>query len=747
MKIRELEKGKIIVEDYTTLDFYHPSEKIQETKPLNNPLLISEFKKDVDVLQPVDDGEEFLVKHIGEINKALSDSYTNFSFKDRYYGDIFPEFKEVIYPYLKEAYRSKKAIDLKYFYHKNNILKFIVNSKIIYENGEIWILNTNVTASEEETIFDFDYFDENHIIEKYYKSITNQESSVISYDFKRDHFACPHKIYKLMGIDNPEEYDKDRIFDELMFEEDVKYMREQIATITQEDSQRTFNVRISTPNHLIKTIRCFLYGLFDEEGKKLEKMFLFLKDVTDYDLTEDNLKDLNNNIHVIQTLTRAAIYHLDMHGHYVWNSNIREIIEAPGFDYKTDYNIIRDLVLDEDKQILEEGLNSMDSYNPIQNFKIRIRTLKGNIKLLNLIIKRVYDGDENIITSSIQVFDITKGTVENNFIKLVNAFNAVSPHLKIAVIYGSNKGVFRPSKVVDDILGIDYRTWNHGGKEIFFENLINADFLKEKLKQLNNHEIDEFEVVLKYKFNGDPNDIRIINNYMYRDETKEVSGYIEDITEATEREENLKKLNEDKSILLKEIHHRVKNNLQVLASLLNLEERFYRNNPEEILKSTKKRLNSIALVHEMTYGSVNIETVNLKEYFEIFDRDIFGIYSNDHFIIKNDVDEDSNLPLTKVTPLVLIINELISNSIKYAFDFENSESVNKITKKISFEGDKCIVEYKDNGKGLPEGFDINNSSGLGWTIINSFVRQLDGEMEEIESDGIGLRLTFPINGD
>lgn len=746
MKVKELEKGKIIIEDYTSLDFYSPADKIRECTPLKNPLLIKEFKKDVDVLEPVNDGNEFLVKFIGQINRTLTDHYTNFNIKNRYYGDIFPDFRETVYPYFKEAYDKKGKSTLKYFFYKRGVLKFIVDSTIIYENGEIWILYSNVNPSKDTADFDFDYFDEDHIIEKYIKSINNQESVVILYDAKKDTYSCPDEIYSLFECEKTPGDDIKKILTDSMFENDVKYMNSQIEKLAWNDSQFTFNFKIITPKNQVKTLRCFLFGIFDDD-RELSQIFYFLKDMTDYDLSTSNLKELNDNIHAIQTLSRAAIYYLNLHGEYVWTSNIREIIESPTFDPKTDYNIIRDLVIDEDRYIIEDAFKSLNRDNPLQNFKVRIKTLKGNVKLLNLIIKRVYDGSDEIISSSMQVFDITKGTVENNFIRLINAFNAVAPNLKIAVIYESSKGKFKPSNLIFELLGIDDEKWYPDGRKTFYSNLIDAAELKTSMDKLLNHEIDEFDLLLKYRYRGNADDIRFLKIFMYRDENKDISGYIEDITETKRIENNLKKLNEDKVILLKEVHHRVKNNLQVLSSLLNLEERFYRNQPEEILKSTKKRLNSIALIHEMTYGSMNMETVNLKEYFDVFDRDMFNIYSNDHLIIDNEVDENSNLPLRKVTPLVLIITELISNSIKYAFDYENQEVVNKITKKISFEDDKCVLVYKDNGKGFPEGFDINDSDGLGWTIINSFVNQLDGKMEQIESEGMGLRFEFPINGD
>lgn len=255
------------------------------------------------------------------------------------------------------------------------------------------------------------------------------------------------------------------------------------------------------------------------------------------------------------------------------------------------------------------------------------------------------------------------------------------------------------------------------------------------------NKIDEIDLDINYRYNGDENQLKIIRYYLHNNKGN-ISGYIEDVSDIRENELNLKRINEEKSVLIKEVHHRVKNNLQIMSSLLNLEERFHRDNLEVIINSTKKRIASMALIHELAYGSENLDNVNIKDFLKTFDSDIFNAYFDEGIIFQN-YSDDVYIPLNIMTPLILIFTELTFNSIKYAFKFEKGEEriISKVVKKA---GDTCTIEYRDNGKGLPEDFDINNSSGLGWSIILSLVNQIDGTFEQLSSEkGVHFRISFP----
>ena len=200
--------------------------------------------------------------------------------------------------------------------------------------------------------------------------------------------------------------------------------------------------------------------------------------------------------------------------------------------------------------------------------------------------------------------------------------------------------------------------------------------------------------------------------------------------------------NENRLILIKEIHHRVKNNLQILSSFLNLEKRAYKNDPDLIIEHMQTRLNSLALLHEKTYNSQDFKNINLKDYLIDHDRKTMGVVDFPNKIeFETYVDENLELSLEVITPLLLIIDEITMNSIKHAFP--DTSSNNKITKEIRSVGNNAAeLIIKDNGVGIEDSNKM--SKNLGCEIIKSLTKQLGGKIIMFNQDkGTAYKLTFP----
>jgi len=206
-------------------------------------------------------------------------------------------------------------------------------------------------------------------------------------------------------------------------------------------------------------------------------------------------------------------------------------------------------------------------------------------------------------------------------------------------------------------------------------------------------------------------------------------------------EQEILKSLEEKSILLKEVHHRVKNNLQIISSLLNLQSRYLKDEKSALMfKETKNRIKAIALVHEKLYKSSDVQHVNLKEYInsivellqDSFDKN-YSITLNANLLLNNKV------KIEKAMPCGLIINELVSNSIKHAFFNKKNGEINvNISEK---EGQYKIV-IADNGVGLPNNFSFDTSNSLGFEIIMSLVDQLNGNINFENNNGAKFTLEF-----
>lgn len=197
----------------------------------------------------------------------------------------------------------------------------------------------------------------------------------------------------------------------------------------------------------------------------------------------------------------------------------------------------------------------------------------------------------------------------------------------------------------------------------------------------------------------------------------------------------------DKEMLMKEIHHRVKNNLMVISSLLSLQSRYIKDEEsKEIFKESQNRAQSMALIHERLYRSTDMKSIDFADYIRSLTRDLFNTYSTqeDRIDLKMDV-EDVEVDIDNAVPLGLIINEIVTNSLKYAFPDENTGTIT-----ISFhkQKDQYILEVSDDGIGIPEEFEVEKSDSLGMMLINSLTYQIGGELEIERSPGTTFRIKF-----
>jgi len=201
------------------------------------------------------------------------------------------------------------------------------------------------------------------------------------------------------------------------------------------------------------------------------------------------------------------------------------------------------------------------------------------------------------------------------------------------------------------------------------------------------------------------------------------------------------KMNEEKDVMLQEIHHRVKNNLQVVNSLLNLQSREI---DDEIIsmifKECQDRILSMAKLHEQMYRSDNLKTINVEDHFTKLIKRLIKDYQIDT-AINLDIDiVHKGLGINTLVPLGLMINEMISNSLKYAF---KEQEVGVIIVHIKhLEGLKHEMLIGDNGVGMPIDFNFEDSTTLGIQFIQVFTEQLNGSIKRIKQPGTKFCILF-----
>lgn len=225
------------------------------------------------------------------------------------------------------------------------------------------------------------------------------------------------------------------------------------------------------------------------------------------------------------------------------------------------------------------------------------------------------------------------------------------------------------------------------------------------------------------------------------DSRRLVLGMAHDITERKKAEQQLRKSLEEKEVLLKEIHHRVKNNMQVISSLINIQARRIKDSKaREMFKATRNRIMSMVLAHERLYRSEDLTGIDFSKYIEQMAVHMmsYDIDSSKNIQLKRDV-EKIFLDVTKAIPLGLITNELLTNSLKHAF---TNKKQGEIKVKFYKKSNTYHLSISDNGKGFPKDFDFRTAESMGLDLVNSLVKQINGNIELHRDKGTFFKITF-----
>jgi two-component sensor histidine kinase len=199
---------------------------------------------------------------------------------------------------------------------------------------------------------------------------------------------------------------------------------------------------------------------------------------------------------------------------------------------------------------------------------------------------------------------------------------------------------------------------------------------------------------------------------------------------------------EEKEWLLKEIHHRVNNNLQIVMSLLNTQSAYLDNDSAILaIRDSQHRMRAMSLIHQKLYQSDKVAIIDMQAYIEELTS-----YLDDNFNVNNRIKfqlyvSPIELDIAQAVPLGLIINEIITNAIKYAFP-DNSQGMISISMDLVEQGDVLLV-IADNGKGLPAGFDSAGSHSLGMNLVQGLTKQLNGTFTIKSQQGVTVNIRFP----
>ena len=462
-----------------------------------------------------------------------------------------------------------------------------------------------------------------------------------------------------------------------------------------------------------------IHIILEEDEIYLISDFKENKPETEISEEEQKLQDNENKANLIEYFSQTGSYY-KTRDEYVWTPGIYNIINRSKEPRDAFYNIIFDLVIPEDKPLVEELLETMSPETDTYENIIRISTPGGQIKYLDTYLYSKFDVNGEEISHYGLFKDISVDSHKHMTRPVDFMLNGFNQNSKLSLLVEPLSKRYEFSEGFYKIIEIPKEDYVHNESIIDY---IEEEDVREKLKMLINGEIEEINTILTFNVNGNEENQKIcelfIERFTYGNKIHSI-GFLTDVTIARQKQKELIESNATKNILIKEVHHRVKNNLQVLNSFLNLERRAYGSNPNKIIDNMQARLSSLALLHEKTYNTADFINVNLKDYILDQDETLQNLFTAKDIQFKSYINEEIHLSMEIITPLLLVIDELTMNAIKHAFPNENQED-KTIYKKIDYIDDN-VCEL----------------------ILKDITKQINGKIEVLELDvGTGFRLTFP----
>ena len=530
---------------------------------------------------------------------------------------------------------------------------------------------------------------------------------------------------------------------------DAKVIVKSIAESTDKLSKWSFQFQIKTPSKINKWLRASGTPRLHTENDQLIWDILVL-DVTKEIEVENALIDSNKRLIDAQKAGKIGDWNYDLKNDSItWSDECYKIYERKKHAGVPDYSqiVFGYIIGDATKfhNLVQKAIYQGVPYE----LEFRIKTEKGNYKDIIAIGLPVKDKHGDIIALYGTVQDITKKM--NALRKIQDSEDRLE-----AAVHGADLGIWdldvRSGNNIVNSRWYEMLGYKIGEIEPTYDSFIemlhphDKDIPEEGFKKINAGE-KEFDGTIRLKHKD--GNYRVIRNrarVFERDEEGNVVRLIgthHDITNETLLQKKLKSSLNEKTILLQEIHHRVKNNLAIIIGFLYLQS--YKTDSTKVssfYNEMSNRIKSIADVHELLYSSETLSKINLKTYIEKLFNNVLSVTNGDilpsHSI---HIENDFEININQAIPLGLLINELLTNSMKHAFldikkptvsftVFKNQNSVNII--------------HKDNGVG----YDIEKQtspSSLGFTLINTLLEQLESEYKFTNEFGFGIDFTFQLN--
>lgn len=490
-----------------------------------------------------------------------------------------------------------------------------------------------------------------------------------------------------------------------------------------------------------KRIQVQVYWNLVQVGSETMRLIM-THDITQEEQNRNRIEEINQFLSTLIDSSPVAIITLDGDGKVVlYNKKAEHIFGWNEEEVVGDYlpYILRD-GHKKYQYTLERALNSKEPYvvelnrrnkdNKLLNLRFHVAPLKADTSLNERVMIIIEDITERKKAKNALLES------EQNYRDLVEA--------STDLIWKQNKSgkLLFVNKKSALVIGYDPQEMVGRNFSKFIEKDTARYFKILSKKVLNGESFENFDLLIKHKNGSQIHFIATVYpTYDAKGNIIGCTGTAGDVTHIIEYQKQLEDSLKEKEILIKEIHHRVKNNLSVLSGLLMLQsKKLDDENAREAFEKSQARIKSIATVHEKLYQNEVFTWIEIKSYLEQLTNDIKSSSSlpGDNIEIKV-IGDEVNLSMNHAVPFGILANELIINAYKYAFKGRNKGLITLI---ISEDGGEVMFRVSDDGIGLPEDFTDMKKGSLGMTLVHSLTEQLEGELDITSNKGTTFTLTF-----
>ena len=505
----------------------------------------------------------------------------------------------------------------------------------------------------------------------------------------------------------------------------------------------------------IKIIKEYISPLFNKDSN-IKGAFGIGLDITSEKAYENKISKLNDLLEKIIQKSINGIFIIDSNFKVKhWNEALEEITGINKNEVlNANIELFYDLILNKIKFINNSKNKILKIYSELKNNNLSLilndnllefENQHKNIKSIKIYPKLISLEEENLYAFFIIDYTNQQLALQKAF-QNQKKFEDIFSHSSDSIVYLNNdleiidcnpsflklleadKEIILKTKLIKYLLNPNLQS-----------TIVDNQDSKESMKINTNTELRKV-----YKLQNLKNKIKYIDLLIQRFDESTFICFIRDISDIIENQNKLVALLKEKEVLLKEVHHRVKNNLQIVSSLINLQSSEIDNeNLRNKFLEIQARIKAMAIIHELLYTEETYNKINAKDYLLNLISYLYGIYEINYQKIKLEKEIDNiELPIEKAITLGLIANEIITNAFKYAFPDNRSGYLRIIFKQLG--NSKVIFEIRDNGIGMQETFNLASSKSLGMQLIYILSKQIKADFEFSSQNGCEYKFTFDL---